>query len=411
MKRRITFFLMLSLFGLSSLMKAQIPTSGLVAYWSFSGNYDDNSGNGNNATNSGTILTFDRFGVDESCVSFDGTDDYLSVPHSSSISINSYAEDFTISLWYKTPDPKTSSFSSTYVFNKWDGNSGTPCPYSMIIVDPDIIRCGMDDIPNNSDVVMTGMFDDNWHHLVFVNDVSIDSLLLYHDGVLIEIAKNIATANTSNTANLIIGNSPTFIRPYNGLLDDFMIYNRVLENSEITDLYNYTPCTTEVFDSTIYYVSDIEFQSESPKVYFESTDSLTSLAGNCDSIIHNYTKYVFNANHCTDTTVVYDSIAVTDTLIIDVLLNGLNPPDNVNTIRVYPNPASDYVIINTGDYNQMTTYTIEIVNSVGQIVFENLINQQEFQIDVDTFGSYGIYFVKIYDNIGDLKESRKLILH
>jgi hypothetical protein len=117
---------------------------------------------------------------------------------------------------------------------------------------------------------------------------------------------------------------------------------------------------------------------------------------------------IYDYNHCVQT--VYDSISVTDTLIIDIELTSINPPDNKNTIKIYPNPASDYVIINTGDFNQMASYTIKIVNTAGQAVFEELINQQEFQINVGAFGGYGTYFVKIYNDLGDLIETRKLIL-
>ena len=111
-----------------------------------------------------------------------------------------------------------------------------------------------------------------------------------------------------------------------------------------------------------------------------------------------------------DACVFYDSIAVTDTLIIDVELAGISPPENMNTIKVFPNPSSDFVIINTGDYNLMSTYNIKIVNAMGQTVFESLTDQQEFQIDVNDFGGYGTYFVKVYDDLGDLKETRKLII-
>ncbi|MEA3448801.1 MAG: PKD domain-containing protein [Bacteroidota bacterium] len=80
------------------------------------------------------------------------------------------------------------------------------------------------------------------------------------------------------------------------------------------------------------------------------------------------------------------------------------------SIKVYPNPANDYVIINTGDYSQMTGYNLQIVNTLGQTVFENLIDHAEFQIDVNDFGGYGTYFIKIFDDQGTLLDTRKLIL-
>ena len=39
-----------------------IPTNGLVGWWPFNGNANDESGNGNNGTVNGATLTADRFG-------------------------------------------------------------------------------------------------------------------------------------------------------------------------------------------------------------------------------------------------------------------------------------------------------------------------------------------------------------
>ncbi|MEL7119519.1 MAG: T9SS type A sorting domain-containing protein, partial [Bacteroidota bacterium] len=110
---------------------------------------------------------------------------------------------------------------------------------------------------------------------------------------------------------------------------------------------------------------------------------------------------------------VIDSILVTDTLVIDVELTGITGTDsqsNFNTIRIYPNPASEYVIINTGDYERMSSYMLQIINTSGQVIFENLVNQPEFRIDVNTFGSYGTFFVNVFNDVGQLIETRKLIL-
>ncbi len=39
-----------------------VPTNGLVGYWPFNGNANDESGSGNNGTVNGATLTTDRFG-------------------------------------------------------------------------------------------------------------------------------------------------------------------------------------------------------------------------------------------------------------------------------------------------------------------------------------------------------------
>jgi hypothetical protein len=51
--------------------------SGLLAYYPFNGNANDESGNGNDGTVYGATLTVDRFGIADSAYYFDGVDDYI----------------------------------------------------------------------------------------------------------------------------------------------------------------------------------------------------------------------------------------------------------------------------------------------------------------------------------------------
>ena len=50
-----------------------VPTNGLVGYWPFNGNANDESGNGNNGTVNGATLTSDRFGNANGAYSFNGS--------------------------------------------------------------------------------------------------------------------------------------------------------------------------------------------------------------------------------------------------------------------------------------------------------------------------------------------------
>ena len=79
--------------GLSAI--AQIPTNGLVAYYPFNGNAKDSSGNGNNGSVNGATLTTDRFGNCNSAYLFDGVSNYISLPTSKLINLNTYS----YSLW------------------------------------------------------------------------------------------------------------------------------------------------------------------------------------------------------------------------------------------------------------------------------------------------------------------------
>lgn len=47
---------------------------------------------------------------------------------------------------------------------------------------------------------------------------------------------------------------------------------------------------------------------------------------------------------------------------------------------------------------------------LGQSVFNAKTNEQEFRIDVNNFGGYGIYIVEIIDNSNRVVTTRKIII-
>lgn len=59
---------------------AQIPTSGLNAYWPLDGNANDYSGNANNGAVNGATPTTDRFGNPNRAYAFNGFSSRIDVP-------------------------------------------------------------------------------------------------------------------------------------------------------------------------------------------------------------------------------------------------------------------------------------------------------------------------------------------
>ncbi|MEC8189887.1 MAG: LamG-like jellyroll fold domain-containing protein, partial [Verrucomicrobiota bacterium] len=89
-------------------------STGLVAYYPFSGNTNDENGGSNNLVNQGAMLTTDRYGVENRAYSFDGTSSYM---ENANISIG---ETYTISFWLKS----TAIASSTYL-NFYENSNDT----------------------------------------------------------------------------------------------------------------------------------------------------------------------------------------------------------------------------------------------------------------------------------------------
>jgi hypothetical protein len=152
---------------------------------------------------------------------------------------------------------------------------------------------------------------------------------------------------------------------------------------------------------------------------------LASTAGlGSSTITYNYT----NANGCSSSafqsTIVYDTtgtvcttydtvttlVTVTDTLVINAVITSLAPPNNLNTIKIYPNPTSDHITINYGNYAIMSGYQLKIENALGQVVFTTPINLASSYVDLSTWSGNGIYFVKIINSTGSVVENRKIVL-
>ena len=77
---------------------------------------------------------------------------------------------------------------------------------------------------------------------------------------------------------------------------------------------------------------------------------------------------------------------------------------------VYPNPVRDILYINTGTSSETSkNYSVKIVNTLGQTMFENAINNQLLSVDVSTLGANGIYFIQLMDQNGKIQEISKFI--
>ena len=72
-------------------------TKGLLAYFPFNGNFNDESGNGLNATaKNGAFLTTDFLGRTNQSAGFDGVNDYLIVPGNSKLNADSFTISFQV---------------------------------------------------------------------------------------------------------------------------------------------------------------------------------------------------------------------------------------------------------------------------------------------------------------------------
>ena len=222
-------------FNISSI----IPTQGLVAYYPFNGNANDESGNGNNGITTGTTLSTDRFGNSNKAYSFNGSNNYITV--NNSLLSNTFSS-FTISCWIQTT---MASGPGQIIADRF--TTGYPYKYSMMNQSNGTVTAGSHDGGSNTNNVIStpvNIGNGQWRHIIVVLDASLLKYGIYIDGTFnIEIT-NINTgawSSLSNPTSIGVSRGPSgydFANWFSGKLDDIRVYNRALSASEISQLYH-----------------------------------------------------------------------------------------------------------------------------------------------------------------------------
>jgi hypothetical protein len=219
----------------------QLPSNlqeGLVGYWPFCGDANDESGNGNNGTVNGATLVEDRFGNAGSAYSFDGLDDYIIANASTALDASSYSE-ITLSAWVNTVEfSPTGSASKIITHTSIDGSNGQQYALSVQHDSALYFLAGTGQFEANGiNVSSAVLFTNQWQHAIMTYDG--ESVRFYINGNLVFTKQESDNFPTSPTGALVFSSiqSSQYNRLYNGLLDDIAIYNRALTPEEVTQLY------------------------------------------------------------------------------------------------------------------------------------------------------------------------------
>ncbi len=216
-------------FGVYTLQQAL--QTGLLAYYPFSGNTSDASGNGLTAINQGASWTTDRNGVANSAFSFNGSSSYVYADVGSAFSVSQVS----ISAWIKSTGPGTTSprIAAVGPLNSTAQNyglllEGTGSPRRLWFY----TNSSVTDVFSGS--VFTN--DNLWHHVVSVYDGS--TVYLYLDGSMIAGAITTGAIPTFTSRRLQIGRSDYPTDAFQGSIDEVRFYNRALSDGEINALYS-----------------------------------------------------------------------------------------------------------------------------------------------------------------------------
>jgi hypothetical protein len=418
-----------------------LPADGLVGWWPFSGNVNDESGNNLNGiiavVASGIVPTLDadRYSNSNSAYKFTGQGEYIYLPAPPDGTITNA---FSYSLWLKPEiyEDWLSAFNPTNSgkflllrsnatgVRAYDGNS-----FYIEGIDPTI-------------------GSSEWINFTVIYNEQLISV--YYNSVLLVEG---VTGNTVNYYNqgTSVGQYSGSIYSYRGLIDDIGIWNRALTQEEIESMYIGAACSKNTSitpqnaalttgSSAILTAST----SDPNPIYNWQTDlgqgfitlnnfgnysgatSETLNISNVQLSNHNQPiRVISKSGICIDTSaittitildtclnVINDTVftTVTDTLIIDTQISGVNPQTTLNTIKIYPNPTKSHITIDYGDFAIMNGYQLRIENSLGQEVFQTSISQQSNFLSLSTWGGNGLYFVHILDPQGNTIDIRKIVL-
>jgi hypothetical protein len=101
-----------------------------------------------------------------------------------------------------------------------------------------------------------------------------------------------------------------------------------------------------------------------------------------------------------------DSVHVT--ILFDAMITGINDRDRADDIRVYPNPASDYLEVELNREKADENITIQLVNANGAVVRELIAGSQRNRINTSELAE-GLYMYRALSN-GELIASEKVII-
>jgi hypothetical protein len=438
MKKKSLFLTAVTTLSLATATMAQVPnyvpTNGLVGWWPFNGNANDESGVGNNGTVNGATLTSDRFGNSNTAYSFDGVNDFISISDNNSLD---FTTTYTISVWVQIPDYSTPQFldgigGSTDAVRTILGkprSSGWTTGYSINSV-YELYQGLSNNFTHSindgtSQSIVASSFPlplNSWINIIAVKTPT--NISLYRNGVL-EQTINTTLTLTNSSEPLYIGKEFTNTAPidwyrwFKGKADDIGIWNRALTQQEVTNLYNgcQLSVNTQPTNQTINVNNNAQFVVSSSDlgatfqwqtdlgVGYQNLNSVGQYSGTTNDtlIVSNVTmsnnnqplRCIISSGSCMDTS---------DVAVLTVNNNvGINETLQDNLFTVFPNPAQNIINVKVDSKLIGSIYTI--YDNTGRVVLSGIINSVNTTIELGNI-TEGIYMFSVGEN---MKQNFKII--
>jgi len=385
-----------------------VPTDGLVGWYPFNGNADDESGNGNDGTLSGANLTADRNGNANSALDFYAGNDYVEVPTTSG---DFDSQDFSISFWVRTNQPPDQADPPPAFISRLSAG-GANVYQNFVIFESNgnvYINGGCPwtpgyDIPSN--VIM----GDVWHHVVKVSTPL--TTTTYVNGDLL-ITDTITSPQYLDFQSFPIrfgkASHPYWV-DFSGELDDIAFWNRALTQQEVTALFDAqgsSPCVS---------ATPVSFTGLGSS--YDPSDAAVTLAGTPANGVfigpgisgntfdpatagvgtHGITYAFVDDNGCVNTSSLCTSVEIG---------MGIGGGTNMTTggVRVYPNP-------NRGQFNVEVDLqglvSIQVIDTRGRLVHNEVFNGSGLKttrvLDLSSEAK-GAYTLQVQNNGGTVTQT------
>ena len=352
----IYVFALTSLNAFSQTVPSYLPTNGLIAYYPFNGNANDVSGNGNNGNVFSTGLGIDRFGNNNNSYDFNFTGmswnsalhKEILIPYNSSFN----STNLSVSLWvyprsYYFPGiPGNDKVSA--LIRRYQNGYNNPNEQSWVV-----------DLSNNTLTcsILASSANTNQAYMSVSSGISLNQwhhILFTYDNSSMKLYLD----------GVMVSQNPTTVQI------------NTLSNSGIS-----------IGDS-----------NQANGNWYES-DALIDDIGLWNRAL---TQEEINN--------IYYSNTTCETLVINTGVLSFNPVTYNNTVSIYPNPANNQITIDCGNLANVSGWNIKITNTLGQEVFSAPMNTQQYVVQLNTWTGTGMYFVKIYDSLGNVVNTKKIIL-
>jgi len=425
MKKKNFLLTVIAILGLATVTSAQVPsyvpTNGLVGWWPFNGNANDESGNGNNGTVNGAALTTDRFGNANKAYNFDGTSNFIDI---SSLNNISY-KPITYNLWMNLNAYNTINYplggGMQLIGRDWSGYYNIGC---LILWDYPAASINNDISYYIGQTAAHASYTpplNSWLNITMTLS-SQDTIKFYINGNL-QYTQHYPT-NSSVNGPFRIGAgadpNPSIGRfHYNGKLDDIGVWNRVLTPQEITDLYNgcQLSVSTQPLNQTININNNSQFvtgSSDPSSTYqwqtdlgvgFQNLNSVGQYSGTTNDTLTVANVTMSNNNQPFRCIVSSGSCSDTSNVAVLTVNNnvGINETSQDNLFSVFPNPAQS--VINVKADSKLIGDVYSIYDNTGRVVLTGKLNSENTTIELNNL-SGGIYMFSVGEN---MKQTFKVI--